>query len=99
MPELPEVETIVAALRPHLVGRTIVHCELRFPSIVRHPEPEIFIDSIAGLRIEAVGRRGKVIFIALHGGRLLVVPLGMTRQLPLVDAAPPVINPTPPVFD
>ncbi len=47
MPELPEVETIVADLRPHLVGRTIVRCELRFPSIVRHPEPETFIDSIA----------------------------------------------------
>ena len=49
MPELPEVETIVADLRPHLVGRTIVRCELRFPSIVRHPEPEVFIDSITGL--------------------------------------------------
>ena len=68
MPELPEVETIVADLRPHLVGRTIVRCELRFPTIVRHPEPELFVDSIAGLRIDAVGRRGKFILIALQGG-------------------------------
>ncbi len=99
MPELPEVETIVADLRPHLVGRTIVHCELRFPSIVRHPEPETFIDSIAGMRIEAVGRRGKFIFIALDGGRLLVVHLGMTGQLRLVDAATELADHTHAIFD
>ncbi len=98
MPELPEVETIVADLRPHLVGRTIVHCELRFPSIVRHPEPEAFIDSITGMRIEAVGRRGKFIFIALGGGRLLVVHLGMTGQLRLVDAATEIANHTHAIF-
>src|SRR5258708_26543838 len=87
MPELPEVETIVADLRPHLVGRTIVRCELRFPSIVRHPEPETFIDSITGLRIEAVGRRGKFILITLEGGRPLVVHLGLSGQPRLVHAA------------
>jgi len=112
MPELPEVETIVADLRPHLVGRTIVRCELRFPSIVRHPEPEAFIDSITGLTIEAVGRRGKFILIGLGSllpthaplptlppegggqGRLLVVHLGMTGQLRLVDAASEIANHT-----
>src|SRR3989442_12316007 len=99
MPELPEVETIVADLRPHLVGRTIVHCELRFPSIVRHPEPETFIDSITGMRIEAVGRRGKFIFIALGEGRLLGVHLGMTGQLPLVDPPTQIANHTHAIFD
>jgi formamidopyrimidine-DNA glycosylase len=99
MPELPEVETIVADLRPHLVGRTIVRCELRFPSIVRHPEPETFIDSITGLRIEAVGRRGKFILIALGGGRLLVVHLGMSGQLRLVDPATEIANHTHAILD
>ena len=47
MPELPEVETIAADLRPHLIGRTIERCELAFPTIVRHPEPERFIDVLA----------------------------------------------------
>lgn len=99
MPELPEVETIVADLRPHLVGRTIVRCELRFPSIVRHPEPEVFIDSITGLTIEAVGRRGKFILIALGTGRMLVVHLGMSGQLRLVDAASEIANHTHAIFD
>jgi formamidopyrimidine-DNA glycosylase len=98
MPELPEVETIVSDLRPHLVGRTIVSCELLFPTIVRHPEPELFIDSVAGMRIESLGRRGKFIFIGLGDGLLLVVHLGMTGQLRLVDADAPLEKHTHVVF-
>ncbi|HUZ86400.1 MAG TPA: bifunctional DNA-formamidopyrimidine glycosylase/DNA-(apurinic or apyrimidinic site) lyase [Candidatus Baltobacterales bacterium] len=98
MPELPEVETIVVDLRPHLAGRTIIRCELLFPTIVRHPEPEAFIDSIAGARIESVGRRGKFILMGLGGDLLLVVHLGMTGQLRLVDAGYPVEKHTHAIF-
>src|SRR5258708_10099208 len=98
MPELPEVETIVTDLRPHLVGRTIVRCELLFPTIVRHPEPELFIDLVAGMHIESVGRRGKFILIGLGGKLLLVVHLGMTGQLRLVDADAPLEKHTHAVF-
>ena len=66
MPELPEVETIVADLRPHLVGRTILRAELNFPTIVRHPEPEEFIDAVVGMRIDSLGRRGKYILCRLE---------------------------------
>ena len=86
MPELPEVETIVADLRPHLVGRTIVECDLRFPTMVRHPEPELFVRSMRGARIVEARRRGKYIFLGLDGGALLVVHLGMSGQLRLFDA-------------
>ncbi|HEV2475967.1 MAG TPA: bifunctional DNA-formamidopyrimidine glycosylase/DNA-(apurinic or apyrimidinic site) lyase [Candidatus Dormibacteraeota bacterium] len=89
MPELPEVETIVADLRPHLVGRTILRAELAFPTIVRHPEPEEFVDAIVGMRIESVGRRGKYILVHLSHDLLLVVHLGMTGQLRLVDESAP----------
>src|SRR5438105_5364786 len=85
MPELPEVETIVADLRPHLLGRTIVRCELSFPTIVRHPEPEEFVDEVVGTRIKAVGRRGKYILIAL--GTSNTGPSG---------GAPPAASPPPP---
>jgi formamidopyrimidine-DNA glycosylase len=89
VPELPEVETIVADLRPHLVGRTILRAELAFPTIVRHPEPEEFVDAIVGMRIESVGRRGKYILLHLSHDLLLVVHLGMTGQLRLVDEITP----------
>lgn len=98
MPELPEVETIVADLRPHLLGRTIVRCELSFPTIVRHPEPEVFIDAVVGMRIESVGRRGKYILIRFENDVLLVVHLGMTGQLRLVDAVSPLAKHTHAVF-
>ena len=114
MPELPEVETIAADLRPHLVGRTIVRCELAFPTIVRHPEPEVFVDSVAGMRIDSVGRRGKYILLRLDGhappaasaatsplawgGVLLVVHLGMTGQRRLFDPAAPLEKHTHAVF-
>ena len=125
MPELPEVETIVADLRPHLVGRTVERCELSFPTIVRHPEPEEFIDAVTGMRIESVTRRGKYILIGLEpsdprivrtnqhdltaehrivrtnqdGGDLrLVVHLGMTGHLSVVDPVKPLEKHTHAVF-
>lgn len=98
MPELPEVETIVADLRPHLVGRTILRVELNFPTIVRHPEPEEFIDAVVGMRIESAGRRGKYIVFGLADQVLLIVHLGMTGQLRLVDAVAPLENHTHAVF-
>jgi len=98
VPELPEVETIVADLRPHLTGRTIVRAELLFPTIVRYPEPEEFIDSVAGMRINAVRRRGKFILMDLDDNLLLVVHLGMTGQLRLVDSATPIEKHTHVIF-
>jgi formamidopyrimidine-DNA glycosylase len=98
VPELPEVETIVSDLRPHLVGRTIMRCELACPTIVRHPEPEEFIDAVVGRRIESIGRRGKYILIRFANDVLLVVHLGMTGQLRLVDATAPLEKHTHAVF-
>ena len=92
------METIAADLRPHLVGRTIVRCELAFPTIVRHPEPEAFVDSVAGMKIESVGRRGKYILLRLQDDAVLVVHLGMTGQLRLFDPAAPLEKHTHAVF-
>jgi formamidopyrimidine-DNA glycosylase len=80
LPELPEVETVTADLRPHLVRREIAGCDLRFPAIVRHPSPAAFAAGVTGRRIEAMSRRGKYILHHLDSGELLVVHLGMTGQ-------------------
>ena len=50
MPELPEVETVTADLRPHLVGREITGCDLRFPAIVHHPSSGLDLPTILGHR-------------------------------------------------
>jgi formamidopyrimidine-DNA glycosylase len=92
MPELPEVETVASDLRPHLVGRTIQRCEVRFPTIVRHPDPDRFAARLTCRRIEALTRRGKYLLHRLDGPgepELLVVHLGMTGQWRVVPAATP----------
>jgi formamidopyrimidine-DNA glycosylase len=91
VPELPEVETVAADLRPELVGRTIVACDLRFPAIVRYPDPALFARLVVGRRIEALTRRGKYILHHLDGPQemVLVVHLGMTGQWRCVEVGAP----------
>ena len=80
---------MAADLRPHLVGRVVERCDLRFPEIVRHPHPEAFQAGVRGRRVEAMSRRGKYILHHLDSGELLVVHLGMTGQLRYVDPVVP----------
>jgi formamidopyrimidine-DNA glycosylase len=89
LPELPEVETIAADLRPHLVGRRIVEVESLFPALVRHPDAELFKAGLRGRRIESLTRRGKYILLGLDSGELFVVHLGMTGQLRCVAPETP----------
>jgi formamidopyrimidine-DNA glycosylase len=82
MPELPEVETTVRALRPHITGRTILEARFFNPRVLGwKSEPDL-----AGRTIASVGRRGKYILLDL-GGDVLSIHLGMTGKL-LVNAPP-----------
>lgn len=71
MPELPEVETTVRDLRPHMIGRTFTGVEAVVPRMVRTPSPEAFAAGIAGRVIRAVDRRGKFIVTRLDQGDLV----------------------------
>ena len=84
MPELPEVETVVRSLAPHLVGRRIL--EARFTSrFVTPGDRKKLASRIAGRMILKVERRGKFILFRLDEG-MLVVHLGMTGKLLLDDS-------------
>ncbi|MGH7776285.1 MAG: bifunctional DNA-formamidopyrimidine glycosylase/DNA-(apurinic or apyrimidinic site) lyase [Candidatus Dormibacterales bacterium] len=99
MPELPEVETIVADLRPLLAGESIVRTRLAFPGIVRHPSPELFVAGTEGRRIRSLTRRGKYILAGFDADDLLVVHLGMTGRLGVASAAAPCALHTHAVFE
>lgn len=87
MPELPEAETIVRGLRPHLIGRRIADVEVVHSDVLRIA-PEAFRPAVTGRTFEAVERRGKNVLMRLSGGRVLAVNLGMTgRLLPLPAGA------------
>ncbi len=79
MPELPEVETVVRSLAPHLAGRKIVSA--RFTS--KHVTPgnrAKLAERLVDRTIRNVTRRGKFILMSLDRGTL-VVHLGMTGKL------------------
>lgn len=84
MPELPEVETVVRSLAPHLPGRRIVAAEFdsRF---VTPGNRKALAAKLTGRTIQSIRRRGKFIVITLDQGALSV-HLGMTGKL-LLDGA------------
>ena len=80
MPELPEVETIVRGLRPHLVGRRLVRVDQRRAGL-RFPFPANFAQRLEGRRVTRIGRRAKYILIYLDDGQVLLCHLGMSGRL------------------
>ena len=80
MPELPEVETIVRQLSPHLPGRRILAVEVHRQDLLREAKSS-FRRGLEGRKISAVARRGKNILLHLSGDKVLLVNLGMTGQL------------------
>lgn len=77
MPELPECETVVRDLRPHVVGRTIGW----FGFSDREPQAEFssIREKIVGEEIQAIDRFGKYIVFRLRHGSL-ISHLKMTGQ-------------------
>ena len=92
MPELPEVETIVRGLRPALEGRRIEG--LRFGKTDFIEDPARIERELPGCRIARVERYGKFLVVALEqtgrNGLALVIHLGMTGQLRVLQPEEPV---------
>ncbi len=79
MPELPEVETVVRSVRPHILGKKILAASLSSRRVTRANHEET-IEALTGATVTDVRRRGKQILIDLNRG-LLYVHLGMTGKL------------------
>ena len=90
MPELPEVETVARDLRGLVVGATITGAAGDWPrSIASHTSIAAFAGAVAGRRIEAIGRRAKLVVVELSGDAALTIHLKMTGQLFVVPAGAP----------
>ncbi|MEA2662520.1 MAG: formamidopyrimidine-DNA glycosylase [Chloroflexota bacterium] len=80
MPELPEVETIARQLAGLVTGRTIAAFASDWERLTE-PEPVPLVAArLAGRRIDAVRRRGKLVVFALDGGDALCTSLRMTGR-------------------
>ena len=90
MPELPEVETVARDLARHLAGATITGARGDWPrTIASHPTVEAFAGAVAGRRVEAVGRRARLVVVRLTGDAALTIHLKMTGQLFVAPAGAP----------
>ena len=83
MPELPEVETTLRGVEPHLVGKTISEVDIRERRL-RWPIPSE-VDRIAGQKIVSARRRGKYLLFELSKGGTLLIHLGMSGGLRVID--------------
>lgn len=88
MPELPEVETIVRGLSPHLSQLKIKGVKLLYPPLLRGENKSHF-ERLKGKKILGIRRRGKLILIDFKSGISLLFHLKMTGQLLLVSKSEP----------
>jgi formamidopyrimidine-DNA glycosylase len=80
MPELPEVEHVVRALRRAVLGRRILGVELRLPRLLVGSSAATLKRNLRGARIDSISRRGKYIVIEFDNQRVLLVHLRMTGK-------------------
>jgi formamidopyrimidine-DNA glycosylase len=87
MPELPEVETVMRALRERLEGRVIAHVVAYRPDL-RWPLPEGLQNRLMGGRVIGFRRRGKYILMRLASGDSVLLHLGMSGRMVLSPLRP-----------
>ncbi len=86
MPELPEVEALVAFLRERLVGRVVARVDVASIAVLKTYEPPV--TSLAGLTITDVARHGKFLDVDVDGLHL-VMHLARAGWLRWRDSLPP----------
>ena len=91
MPELPEVETVVRELRPHVEGQSILDAHVDWARIIAQPEQDIarFCSGIRGRRIARLWRRGKFVLFDLDDGQHMAIHLRMSGRLLLAPGGLP----------
>jgi formamidopyrimidine-DNA glycosylase len=98
MPELPEVETTVRALRQPLVGRTFTEVRCYWPRQIVTPTLDELQKRLHGQRVEAISRRAKYLLFHLSDGDYLIIHLKMTGHLSVVDGNTPADKHTHTIF-
>ncbi len=83
MPELPEVETTLRGLAPHVQGAKIEKVVIRHYRL-RWPVPENFAHSVEQQTVRSIYRRGKYLLLTLDSGSI-IIHLGMSGHLCLLD--------------
>lgn len=84
MPELPEVETTLRGIAPHLTGQDIADVVIRNARL-RWPVPERLPQLLRGQTVRGLRRRAKYLLIEFEHGTLLL-HLGMSGSLRILES-------------
>ncbi|MGB5166875.1 MAG: DNA-formamidopyrimidine glycosylase family protein [Acidimicrobiia bacterium] len=79
MPELPEIEAYLHALRPRVVGSLLRRIRIQSFSVLKTYDPSI--ESVTDAGVDGVGRLGKRIVIHLDDGLHIVIHLMVAGRL------------------
>lgn len=79
MPELPEVETTLRGIKPHLLQQTVASVVIRHPTL-RWPIPANLEKLIKNHRVIDIVRRGKYLLFSFKTGSM-ILHLGMSGRL------------------
>jgi len=84
MPELPEVETVCRGIAPFIEGAILERVVLNRPNL-RILFPDFIHERLQGLNVRRVERLAKYVLIHLSDGKILVIHLGMSGQVKIVQ--------------
>ncbi len=87
MPELPEVETVMHGLMPHIKDATINDVIVRYPQL-RWPIPTTLKQDLCQQKVRKLSRRGKYLLMQVDTGTL-IMHLGMSGSLRIVTNITP----------
>jgi formamidopyrimidine-DNA glycosylase len=73
MPELPDIELYLHALRPRVLGQSVLGVRIASPFLLRTVQPSV--DELLGKRVLSLGRLGKRIVLGLEGELYVVIHL------------------------
>jgi formamidopyrimidine-DNA glycosylase len=94
VPELPEVETVRRSLLPALYDGTITGVEVSRFALRQRPIDRGALEALVGARFTEARRHGKYLMLDTSAGASLLVHLGMSGRLLLVEHAAPVAKHT-----
>lgn len=86
MPELPEVETILNGIKPHLVQQKIKQIKIYHPRL-RWDIPQEIVTLLKNKKLETLTRRGKYLLLNFSNGTL-IIHLGMSGRLAILENPP-----------
>ena len=86
MPELPEVEVVKKSLKKTIYRLTLKHIDIR-NKFLRYKIDHNTLKKLINSKVLSISRRSKYILIKLDNGNTILIHLGMTGKIIIIDSS------------